>query len=364
MEYGLEMWPKVNLTFDERDTNPFDYYYTALPNKTGAIPGLETDMVSEVALWQYMYTNLSYVKDNPKYNTKLDAPIPSLEGAYTTQPDAKNKTTPMQAIGVRCVSSSSVGMALLDGRHSTFTNFVRTDTPPPLGRSVMRCAGRFDQALKLTLPLEPYDGAGHSIEWASNFFSSSEAAPTFYASYNDDDPYDQATGATIQPSYLQASDLRKSLLRAYATYATDLIYNSGAAYSSVDGLEIGAFTNTNVTAFSMGKVLQRGVIPMAVPGVLLVLWALGSMILGCVYGLRKRWATELDGYSMFRFGADFAEQVRDRPDFGVVMDFEDCNVLSTMPGMIGDIRPDSTPGHISLVVRNRRNVAAKRKRYV
>jgi hypothetical protein len=97
---------------------------------------------------------------------------------------------------------------------------------------------------------------------------------------------------------------------------------------------------------------------------MMVVWAIGTIILAVMYGFRRRWSTTLDGYSMFRFGADLAEKVRDRPEFGVNMAYEECYVLKEIPGLIGDVNVNYDPGHISLVQNEKINTAAKKKFYM
>lgn len=56
----------------------------------------------------------------------------------------------------------------------------------------------------------------------------------------------------------------------------------------------------------------------------------------------------LDGFSMFRFGADYARLLPKalRVDFGTEREAE---ILEKIPGPFGDARPVFTPGRISLV---------------
>jgi hypothetical protein len=47
-------------------------------------------------------------------------------------------------------------------------------------------------------------------------------------------------------------------------------------------------SNNNATAFEATAVLQGGVLAPIYPAVLLAIWALGSMLLGLLYGFRRR----------------------------------------------------------------------------
>jgi hypothetical protein len=164
----------------------------------------------------------------------------------------------------------------------------------------------------------------------------------------------------VRPSLLQASELRRSLLRAYGTVAVQLMYNGGQGYSFARSGQQYKFKNPNATAFVSGKVLGRGPVPPVLPGILLALWALGSCSLSFYYGFRRRWAETLDSYSLFQFGGDLSDQVKKEPHTGV-KDFKDHDELRKLPGLIGDSKPRFTPGHITLV---QEAEALKTKKYV
>ncbi len=71
---------------------------------------------------------------------------------------------------------------------------------------------------------------------------------------------------------------------------------------------------------------------------LLALWALGSCFLALRYEFDRRWAETLDSFSLFQFGADLGDKVRDNLAFGM-LDVEECEELKRLPGLIGDSRP-------------------------
>lgn len=184
---------------------------------------------------------------------------------------------------------------------------------------------------------------------------------------------DSEVSLTLRGTLLQASKLRRAILRAYAACAVQLIYNGGPSYTfanpgadtfqtpeiTVLGTNY-AFQNPNATAFEPGKVLTLGPVPPAVPAVFLVIWAIGPCVLTLVYAFDKRWADTLDSFSLFHFGADLSDQVRDNPAFGKA-DMEDCEEMEKLPGLVDDSEPYFDPGHIFLV---RGEEAVKRKLYL
>jgi hypothetical protein len=108
-----------------------------------------------------------------------------------------------------------------------------------------------------------------------------------------------------------------------------LMYNGGQGYSAPDGSHGASFINRNVTAFEATTVLQRGVVPPIYSAVLLAIWATGSMVLGVLYGFRRRWAPTLNGWSLFVFGVDLSKQVKDLGGIGATLEYENAPVRNT-----------------------------------
>jgi len=332
--------------------NSTQCYFNKSEAATNGYPGLEHDSILELAFWQHATNNEGLI-DPPLppsfYNFSIDTMVASLNGAYSVPSTERrsNSTIPMTAIGVQCKSSSALGSAEIDGITSTYKNFEKSDTPIVL--NVFACPPR----LSLAVPQLIFN---NQDTWPENFFTSAEAPPTFLTSESGDN----VVYVTVRPTLLQASELRRSLLRAYGTAAVQLMYDGGQGYSFANTGQRYRIENTNATAFEAAKVLGQGPVPPAIPGVLLALWALGSCLLSLLYGFNRRWADTLGGYSLFRFGGDLSDKVKDNPGFGV-QDFKECDELKRLPGLIGDSRPRFHPGHITLVQTNK---ALKRKKHL
>lgn len=295
--------------------------------------GLKGEEVLEVALWQAIDPD----PDTPPVvsftpNRTLEFTIPEL-GREIESFTGKNKSLGfMPAIGARCTSNSAVGYADVDGRHFTFRDFRPQTTRPSGNGSDNTAAVRFSPAISHIIMQKSYSDEPPA-EWLYSLFTSSQSVDLI------------ATGQSrewMATGLLQPSGLRRALLQAHASYALQLEYDG--RYDSH-----GAYTDPGVAALEPGKVLTSGVIPPVVVAVLLLAWAFFSTVLACWYGFRRRWSQVLDGYSMFRFGADYADFVCSRPDFGSAVDFEHCDALREIPGMVGNLAPSWTPGHIGLV---------------
>ena len=359
VETAYQIWPEKSVVDRLEATSPHasstgttKCYFTKKENITGDYPGIRQERIFEILLWQKI-SNTSYGDAPPKYDFSIDHNITELYGAYDDLDFAyqipKNVSAayprqPMTAIGVQCKSSSSVGTADINGVRSTYSNFARTDTPINVQRA--RCASRFGAETAASMV------PGHTEdEWLSTLFTSTAAPPPFYASYTKDpDSVDATTGYLLQLSYLQASQLRQSVLRAYAAYAVQLMYNGGQGFTARDGSHV-TFLNPNITSFVAGTVIKKGVMSAGLPVALFSLWTLMSTSLCVMYGFRRRWSAILDGHTLFRLGvglkASHRQAVRETSSAAEV---EECHILNNVPGLVGDMHPGNAVGKIGLVM--------------
>ncbi|EGC41819.1 conserved hypothetical protein [Histoplasma capsulatum var. duboisii H88] len=217
------------------------------------------------------------------------------------------------------------------------------------------------------------------VDWQGSFRSFTESAPQWVDSHESGDQWafgqigDAIAGKFTEiltstnspttlslthglyfPSYIQAETLYRSIMLAHAWDALELMYDSGYSFES-------AYILPNTTSSRASTVMGPGVIPPIYVGVLFAIWTVGSVIFGCVYGFRCRWSDTLDGYSMFRFGADFAQEIKDEPDFACASEFQECQALWKLPGLVGDSELQMDIGHITLVKRG--NEPSKGKKY-
>ncbi|KAK3186418.1 hypothetical protein K4F52_004719 [Lecanicillium sp. MT-2017a] len=234
-------------------------------------------------------------------------------------------------IGVRCLRKSALGTADIDG--DTFTSFSETSLPDsnPLGGEP---TPRFGYTAYQIL-------IGQYVE----LLRATNAPPPLR---------DQSQLVELYPGFVQARTLLQSVLRAHAVDALHLMYDG---VNSLDD----AHVDTNLTSSEAGKIIEPGAVSPVLVAVLYVTWATACISLGCIYGFRKRWAEYLDGYSFFRFGADFSDEVHGQPGFSSVGPLDRCETLQTLPGMVGDAGKKLDIGHITLTRRGNR--ARKDKLY-
>lgn len=311
-EYGYKQWPTSAMRDQLHEDDWFwvqksatGCYYNRLQNVTGDYHDVDQESVFEIILWQHMMKK-GYFNPLPKFNESLANNLTDLYGDYFwlggdnvtyTYPQGRpninmsdiSPGTPMSAIGVRCSSSASVGTAHIDGIRSEFTNFVRTDTP--INNSSQRCATRFNSESISNILSNSFSGS--KIEWINDLFSSVSGEPEFFAKMDSNLEIDNIMGEQIRLSYFQAKDLRRSMLRAYAAYAINLMYSNGQGFTAFNGRDTGS-GNPNVTAFPPGTVIKPGIIPMEVPMVMFSIWMLVTVVLCTKYGFRRRWSDTVD----------------------------------------------------------------------
>lgn len=313
-EFGYKEWPDSDMTdqlLSEDSIWPLPTECYLQQNMTGDYHDIDQESVFEIVLWQHMRTP-GYFNPVPNYNESLSHNLTELYGEYyivieeslgrgdyihiqREQVQNDDSASAMSAIGARCSSSASVGTARIDGVKSTFTDFVRTDTP--IGSSAnQRCGRRFNaksifESLSISLVINSYEVAG---PWLGVLFSSVSGEPELYAKMDANTTLELETAPVVRLSYLQASQLRASMLRAYAAYAINLMYSNGQGFLTFDGGDGMGLGNPNVTAFPSGTVIKPGPVPMEVVMVMFFIWTLATAVLCGMYGFRRRWSDTVD----------------------------------------------------------------------
>jgi hypothetical protein len=318
------------------------------------------DSTLEIALWQTATDKNGLVYpplDPSKYNLTLDTgTIKGLSGAYKVPSYFEKSGNAMEAIGVQCKSSSAVGMARVDAITSRYSDFEPSDTP--ITQNIYQCVPRLGRAV----PNFIFNGDVTTKTWSEDFFTAADAPRSIFSSMSDD----SVVFVVVRPTLLQAEELRKALSRAYSSTAVQLMYDGPQGFklgqSQYDGT---SFRNGNVTGYRLAYVLVPGVVPPVLPCTLLAIWALISCYLSIRYGFLRRWTDTLDSVSMFQFGGDLADEVKTRDLQGYSFkDIRDAEQLTKLPGLVGDMRPAFSPGHITLVNRVFMNEARRTKKYV
>jgi hypothetical protein len=325
----------------------------------GSHPGFEADegndsLVFEYAVWQYRHDPLNtYNESSRPFNSTLGPSVEGMgspivradNGTYVLnstyfalngdalRSESTNKTTDAKdpfgfatmlrgsstgeliyaapPIGVRCVTSSDVGTAELNGVTSTFDNFQRSspDANITLGFSG---ALRFGLTAKAILAERLYE---HYL---------SGNLPGLRPSTNED--YQR------YESFIDTGPLLRSINLAHALDASNLMYDISSAFRA-------EWTDTGLTSSRVGKILS---VASLIPGyevgnfvlALFCLWAVQCAGLGLWYGFRRRPSDRLDGYTMLRKGADMAGELKENDEFMSGKPFHDGKTLAELPGNV------------------------------
>lgn len=261
----------------------------------------------------------------------------------------------MSPVGVRCESSLTAGSATIDGLTGTFNSFKPVDFAPlpsatliPMETAIPKILrGEVSAALTLeetlgfqalanvvlnnTLLLQDPDGVDPLPEIAAN---ASWLANTYRAVDVYDVVHPCGDDSLLQQlRLLNSEQFKTAIVRAHQAYAIELSHSSAGTW-------FGDLTYAETTTIlTPGKLSPLPVL------ILLGIWAIASTIVGVVFATRPRWAETLDGFSMFRFGSDYSgwsHEASAKP-------FRKCVELLDVPGLVGDSRPDSKVGHVTLV---------------
>ncbi|KAI0384659.1 hypothetical protein F5Y04DRAFT_292983 [Hypomontagnella monticulosa] len=227
-------------------------------------------------------------------------------------------------IGIRCRFASTLGTAELNPKQSTFHSYEQTPSPPFNNSEEETMTPRLGNIAHTTL----------LAQYSQIFIATNSPAPI------------TASNSYLYRNFVQPQMLQKAIMLAYAMDALQLMYDG------IYGFE-GAWSNPNLTSSIKGKVLVAGVIPQWIPAMCFAIWAIGSLLLGLLYGFRRRWSDSLDGYSFLRFGVELANDLKGKPDFMSASEFHHSKTLESLPGVIGDMRNNGRNGYQSVELRKR-----------
>lgn len=312
----------------------------------------------EFALWESMrYLHEGYPEFSEALNDTLNDGVVEHFYDYLERPHKiLVKRTEPKVIGVTCSAFMRVGTAVVNGLTGTFDNFEREDfvhvsdaqSPNSFLRAIpdILCgeipgAPGMDTVDNLTseYAIDNYPNP----DWVDNplwLYALARSAEARNRTF----PYVDGLG---QGSYLTADQLQLAVVRAFKAYSLSLMQNP-------EGVE----EFRNLTVAVPVKVLVTGWLPPASLAILMSIWSAVSLWMAVKFAFRLRWADELDGYGMFRFGTDYG-RIAATVSLG---GYEHCDELLRVPGLIGDAMPSRDPGRISLVRES--GGASTRKKYV
>ena len=217
-------------------------------------------------------------------------------------------------IGIRCVSSSDLGTAELDGVTSTFRHFERSS--PELNTSTFFTGAlRFGRTTQYMLDGQYFQ-----------HYQSGGLPGAIPGRIHESRRFEQ---------YVDQEALLRSVNLAYALDASNLLFDTTSNFKG--------WVEPGLMASREGKILTvASLIPGAAVGYLVLAlfcaWAALSAGLGLWYGFRRRPADRLDGYVMLRKGADMAAELKENKEFMSGKPYHDSGTLAALPGNVLDAK--------------------------
>ncbi|MBE3042601.1 hypothetical protein IMZ48_08500 [Candidatus Bathyarchaeota archaeon] len=311
LEYAIWQVQYMGYEFPEDPNNPLPFNTTISPAIKGmGSPFIKSGvrLVEDDGFFEIRAGDSYEEEDEIRRFKQVDKAVTDLRDIFDNSQligldTALSVAAPM---GVRCVVSSGLGAATLDGVTSTFSDFERVDpdvVEDYTGESI------FGERVIYNLGLE-------------KFFE-------FYQISHLPASVPQGTQYRRQ-GYVHPQALQEVLMLGYGTSALDFMYNINPSPDS-------AWLNPDVWASEEGKILtQASLIPGTAVGYLVLalfcIWSVLSAALGIVYGFRKRPSDKLDGESVFRRGVDMSEDVKHDNEFQSGKTFYANKKFQALPG--------------------------------
>ncbi|KAI9786109.1 MAG: hypothetical protein M1839_007519 [Geoglossum umbratile] len=296
----------------------------------------------EAVLWQ---TSMDPLLPDPSFTALKSDPL------VVTSSYNNNSNFTSYGFGITCNINSTVGLASLDARHRTFSQFEQTPAIASLDNREPNTLGRNPGILAIhTLVLGALGNLG--------------AVPNSTAACSDSQSItcSQWFGANVAtggvPTLLKGSDgsttIRYPALtpRRFQVAVYKLI---GEVAIAMMALGTGEWTG-GLKGLEPADDLVAGMVSWIPIVVLLAVWMTITSTPTLFLFFKSRWASTLDGFEMFKLGAQWRDEVHEIRD----RDFQHCSSLSKAPGMIGDMENKSPRGFIGLS----RNVAVTKREYV
>ncbi|KAL8712836.1 MAG: hypothetical protein Q9220_003044 [cf. Caloplaca sp. 1 TL-2023] len=249
--------------------------------------------------------------------------------------------------GIRCRMNSTVGYAHIDASKRVYSNFSQ-DAAVTFGISVnLTSAGA-----SISIPNYPGVLAIQSIVYSA--FTSAILA--YYAppvcSTGGSTTCNAWYGANIAtqgtPQFISDIGGSKGKHLQYPTLSPERmklamykLFGEAAISMMASGP---AVFKGNLSGLDPANDLIPGVVPWQLVLTLLGMWTVITVLPNCWTLFQRRWAAILDGFEMFRLGAEWRGAVLQLEE----REFIDCDALRDVPGMVGDMESESVRGFVGL----------------
>ena len=355
----LELLPKANRSpyshVNNHDNWTFDHIVRAAPSES------VTNSMFEMILWQGGASEFVLEEDEIfKSYKKHPSSLVIVHNGTTNllHSYGANYSGSFAGFGVHCDIKSAVGTASLDPDRRTFSKFVRGKAAPgtpkwwysvdmaPVQIQAMASIAGNQHWGNLNGTLAPREMVD-----MDRFLTDSTLAGIH-----------RAIGSTTLPRDNYSFLLYPTLTPENLTLAIYKLLGESVISVMGDG-GVDPWTSPTIHAIEPAKYIRSGAVPWQLVLSLLAVWAMSTSLSAIFAALLvgPRWAPTLNGFELFKFGAQYQEEVH---RFEAV-DFRECTgSLSAIPGMIGTLPGCELDGSSNLGFVGLSNNVAPRRRGV
>ncbi|KFY71155.1 hypothetical protein V499_08632 [Pseudogymnoascus sp. VKM F-103] len=295
----------------------------------------------ELVMWQAFDTIVGYIPDETFKNMSSH---PLVESSFSSR---DNKT--YLGYGVRCSVNSTVGAATISAVTNTFTDFktqVASLKATRVGAQITTTSGVmglqslvFSAFTSVLLGYQGFPkcssfsvfctgpiGANLATNGIPSFAPIQKSPPGSESEY---------TGGLMQYPSISPERMNLAMYKLFGELSMGVMSTGPGNWTSTPN----ATSDLGLVGLEPAHDIEQGRVPYRVVLVLLLLWAVVTVLPQLLLpGLlvERRWGEKLDGFTMFRFGAEWRDSVhslRSRELGG-----PGAAALGEIPGMIGDMR--------------------------
>ena len=273
----------------------------------------------EVYLWQGVHQprNAQYRDNVMDQLLKSDSELISI--SHVRAPADPEKMIPVAGFGVHCEITSAVGTAEVDPAHRTFSSFQRGSSKSTgtdqmaygIQVQAYRAIANFDAKNYEANPRNP--SGSDSTLIAAHF------ALGILPVWNNID-LNAFTDINVAFPALTPANLTTAMYKVL-----------GESVIALMGPGMHIPTYGDLYGLTPVKYLKPGVIPWEPVFILLSVWAALIVSTSVWMACYRRWATSLNAFEFFKFGAQYTNDVN---NFSSTK-FEECERLRKIPGMVG-----------------------------
>ncbi|KFY82711.1 hypothetical protein V500_10373 [Pseudogymnoascus sp. VKM F-4518 (FW-2643)] len=299
----------------------------------------------ELVMWQAFDTILGHIPDETFKNMSSH---PLVESSFSSR---DNKT--YLGYGVRCSVNSTVGAATISPVTNTFKDFktqVASLKATRAGAQITTSSGVlalqslvFAAFTSVYLGYEDFPKCSPTAVFCTGPVGANlatngipEFPPVQKAPPGSDS---EVTGGLMQYPTISPERMNLAMYKLFGEITIGVMSTGPGNWTSTAN----ETSDLGLSGLDPAHDIEQGRVPFSVVLVLLLLWAVVTVLPQLLlpgFLFERRWGEVLDGFAMFRFGAEWRESVHSLQS--TELDGPGAASLSEIPGMIGDLKAGET----------------------